>query len=520
MKLLRVWLVTLSLGFCFAARSQSDSMPASGWFDVRSYGAVPDGSTKSTEAVAKAIAAASAKGGGTIYFPPGVFLTGPIHLVSHISLYVDAGSVVKFSTNFDDYLPMVPSRWEGIEITNFSPLIYAQNAVGITIQGRGTLDGQGQAWWARLSEVRKMKPAVNNDKYAQEYNRLNPHPLVADSYKTLQLAFLRPPFIQPFNCTNVLIEGVTIINSPFWTVTPVYCDNLTVHAVVIQNPLSPNTDGIDPDSCSNVHISDCHISVGDDCIAIKSGRDADGRRVGRPAINHTIDNCTMLSGHGGVVIGSETSGGVKNISIANCVFDGTDRGIRIKSARGRGAYIEDVRVANIVMRNIRDEALVITTFYEKSSPEAVTERTPIFKNIHISGITGDARIAADLSGLTEMPLDGISITDFNINASTGIGMLDVKNVGLHNVTVNVKKGPLVVANHADGLELDGVRTFTGDASQVLAHLSSVKNVFIHGCSVPEASKIAIQVTQESVNQLQLEGNHFGKSFVPVIVKGE
>jgi polygalacturonase len=221
-----------------------------------------------------------------------------------------------------------------------------------------------------------------------------------------------------------------------------------------------------------------------------------------------------------VVIGSETSGGVKNISIANCVFDGTDRGIRIKSARGRGAYIEDIRVANIVMRNIRDEALVITTFYEKSNPETVTERTPVFRNIHINGVTGDARIAADLSGLTEMPLDDISISDFHIDANIGIGMVDVKNVGLHNVTINVKKGPVLVASHADGLEIDGLRTVSKDATQVLARLSSVKNVFIHGCSVFEASKEVIQVTQDSANQLQLEGNHFGKGVLPVIVKSE
>ena len=243
------------------------------------------------------------------------------------------------------------------------------------------------------------------DKWQQEFARLNPHPMVGGGYTTLAKGFLRPPFIQPYNCTNVLIEGVTIINSPFWTVTPLYCENVNVQSVVIHNPISPNTDGINPDSCRHVHISNCHISVGDDCITIKSGRDADGRRVGRPAEDYTICNCTMADGHGGVVIGSEMSGGVKNIAIANCIFDGTDRGIRIKSARGRGGVVEDVRVSNIVMRNIKEEAVIITTFYEKSEPEPVSERTPVFRNIRLSGLTGDAKNReAELSGLAELPL--------------------------------------------------------------------------------------------------------------------
>ncbi len=487
----------------------------SGFFNIRSFGAVADGRTKCTAAIAKAIETASASGGGTIYFPPGIFLTGPIHLRSHITLYLDAGAVVKFSTNFDDYLPMVPSRWEGIEVTNFSPLIYAHDAVGIAVQGRGTLDGQGQFWWKRMYDVRKQTNAAP-DKYQQEFKRLNPHPLVSESYKSLEMGFCRPPFFQPNNCTNVLVEGVTFINSPFWTVTPLYCEDVTIRAVTIQNPLSPNTDGINPDSCHDVHITDCHISVGDDCITIKSGRDADGRRVGRPAENYTISNCTMANGHGGVVIGSEASGGVKNITIANCIFDGTERGIRIKSARGRGGVIEDVRVSNIVMRNIKEEAVVITSFYEKSSVEPVTDRTPVFRNIRMSGLTGEAKIAVEMTGLEEMPLEGISLSDFKLDAITGISIMDAKDVSLRNLTINTVRGPVVKADRTVGLELDGIRTLKPHDQVPLFDLADVKNVFVHGCSTSAGMAESIRVSAKSAPELVLEGNNFGPSKVQIV----
>jgi len=202
-----------------------------------------------------------------------------------------------------------------------------------------------------------------------------------DYVNTLQRRFFRPPFIQPVRCKKVKIEGVKIINSPFWTVNPEFCDNVTIKGITIDNAPSPNTDGVNPESCRNVHISDCHISVGDDCITIKSGRDAQARRLGVPCENITITNCTMLSGHGGVVIGSEMSGSVRKVTISNCVFDGTDRGIRIKSTRGRGGVVEDIRVSNVVMSNIKQEAVVLNLKYSKMPAEPKSERTPIFRNV-------------------------------------------------------------------------------------------------------------------------------------------
>ncbi|MBV9122220.1 MAG: glycoside hydrolase family 28 protein, partial [Planctomycetes bacterium] len=486
-----VLLVVLS-----AASARAETAVPPGAYNVRAFGATADGRTKCTDALARTIGLAAAHGGGTIYFPAGVYLTGPIHLQSHITLYLDAGAVVKFSTDFDDYLPMVASRWEGTEVINFSPLIYARDAEDIALRGRGTLDGQGQAWWDNLGKVKRGDEASRSP-WQKEFLRRNAKVVASTHSPALDAGFLRPPFIQPYHCTNVLIEGVTVINSPFWTITPVYCENVTVHAVTIHNPRSPNTDGINPDSCRNVHITDCHISVGDDCITIKSGKDADGRRVGRPAENYTISNCTMADGHGGVVIGSETSGGVRNITISNCVFDGTSRGIRIKSARGRGGVIEDVRVSNIVMRHIQNEAVVITTFYEKSEPEPFSERTPVFRNIRLSGITGDAQVAGELTGLAEKPLEGISLTDVQLDAMTGFTITDAREVGFHQVVLNTDKGPALVADRTEGLELDGLRTSRPHDKTPVVELLNVKNVFVHGCTAAPHTDVFLRVRERA-----------------------
>ena len=327
-------------------------------YDVRSYGAVADGKTKATAAVKKAIDAAAAAGGGTVVFSGGTYLTGPIHLKSNITLFVDAGTVLKFSSDFDDYLPMVRSRWEGTEVVNFSPLIYGDKVENVAITGRGLIDGNGEPWWKMYRELKPQidKPTspATRSKWQQEFARLNTaRDDWPDDHRWLENGFLRPPLIQILDCKNLLISDVTIKNPPFWTINPVYCDGVNIRGIRIDNPEdSPNTDGIDPESSRNVHISDSYLSTGDDCIAIKSGRDAQGRKVGRPVENVTITNCTMVRGHGGVSIGSEMAGGARRIAVSNCVFQDTERGIRIKTTRGRGNVVEDVRVTNIVVRDL------------------------------------------------------------------------------------------------------------------------------------------------------------------------
>src|SRR6187549_1525516 len=365
------------------------------FYDVTKYGAKKDSSAKATAAIKKAIDAAVKAGGGTVYFPAGKYLTGPIHLRSNITILIDAGAELHFSDNFDDYLPMVESRYEGVDVFSFSPLFYAYRAENITIRGRGSINGHGKKWWAFVEGYKEGQP---RSKWQTIFDSLNRNILLPDDPRQMKRGFLRPPFIQPMYCKNILIEGITIINSPFWTVNPEFCENVTVNAVTINNPHSPNTDGINPESCKYVHISNCHISVGDDCITIKSGKDIPGRTRNMAAENYTITNCTMLSGHGGVVIGSEMSGGIKKITISNCIFDGTDRGIRIKTARGRGGIVEDIRVDNIIMKDIRDQAIVLDMEYARVSPEPVSERTPQFRNIRFSNITAYTNQAMYING--------------------------------------------------------------------------------------------------------------------------
>jgi polygalacturonase len=476
---------------------------AQDYYNVLRYGARNDSSRLATKAIAAAINAASKKGGGTIYFPAGKYLTGPIHLKSNIIILIDAGAELHFSDNFDDYLPMVPSRWEGTDVINFSPLFYAYKAENITITGRGLINGHGKKWWD-FSEG--YKDTMRRSKWQMEFDRQNKDIIRPDLPGMVERGFLRPPFIQPLFCKNVLVEGITIINSPFWTVNPEFCENVTVTGVTINNPKSPNTDGINPESCKYVHISNCHISVGDDCITIKSGKDRAGRKMAAPAENYTITNCTMLSGHGGVVIGSEMSGGVKKITISNCVFDGTDRGIRIKTARGRGGVVEEIRVDNILMKNIREQAIVLDMQYTRTSPEPVSERTPQFRNIHFSNITAQTNQAVFLNGLAEMPIEDISFSDIQFDAQTGITIREAKNIELHQVRVTTRQGPALTAENLTGLEVDGIKTLNPIKDVPLLSLVNVQNAYIHNCLPVSGTDLFISAKGNGTKDIVIKNN--------------
>jgi len=483
------------------------------FYDVREYGAAGSGQGKDTEAIRKAIDAAASAGGGTVYFPAGRYLTGAIQLKSNMTLYLDAGAVLKFSEDFEDYLPMVKSRWEGIECVNFSPCIYAYRAENIAIVGRGLIDGQGKAWWdfMRKARAEAANKKAEPSKWAKMFVEKNPDSPTKGRWEQMG-NFLRPPMIQPFECRNVRIEGVSLQNPPFWTINPVYCDNVTVTGISIKNPDdSPNTDGINPDSCRNVHISDCHISVGDDCITIKSGRDADGRRVGRPCENITVTNCTMLDGHGGVVIGSEMSGGVRKVVISNCIFDGTERGIRIKTTRGRGGAVEDIRVSNVVMSNITRTPFDLNMFYEKAPPEPVSERTPALRNMHFSGvIVRGAPAAGYMLGLEEMPIENVTFTNVNIDAEKGFSCTDARSIAFHDVRINTKKGPALICENIAGLEIEGFQTLAPHDGAVV-DLKNVADAFIHGCRAVPGTQTFLQVRGEKSRDILLQGNDLRKA---------
>jgi len=475
------------------------------FYDVTKYGAKKDSSAKATASISKAITAASKAGGGTVYFPAGKYLTGPIHLKSNITIFIDAGAELHFSDNFDDYLPMVESRYEGVDVKSFSPLFYAYKAENITIRGRGLINGHGKKWWDFVEGYKKDQP---RSKWQYMFDSLNKKILLPDDPRQMTRGFLRPPFIQPMYCKNVLIEGITIINSPFWTVNPQFCENVTITGVTINNPPSPNTDGINPESCRYVHISDCHISVGDDCITIKSGKDIPGRTKAAPAQNYTITNCTMLSGHGGVVIGSEMSGGVKNIVISNCIFDGTDRGIRIKTTRGRGGTVEDIRIDNIIMKNIRDQAFVMDMEYSRTEKEPVSERTPRIRNIRISNVTAYTKEAALINGLEEMFVEDISFNDIWMQAETGFVIKKAKNIELHNVIVNVQRGSAVLTDNTIQVELDAVKTNNPLPGIPVISVNNTENLLIRNCRPVAGTDLFLQLKGNKTNHVLLNANSF------------
>lgn len=418
--------------------------------NICNFGAVGDGQTKNTKIFKKAIEECEKQGGGTIYVPAGVYLTGPIQLRSNITLYIESGAVLKFSQDTNDY-PLVYTRWEGEEQEVYSPLIWAENAENVCVIGFGTIDGQGMLWW--------------------------------QLHKNKDLKYPRPRTICFYKSRNITIEGIKIINSPSWTINPIECENITIHNVKIQNPYdSPNTDGINPESCKGVRISNCYIDVGDDCVTLKSGTEDCKERI--PCENITITNCIMAHGHGGVVIGSEMSGGVRNVVISNCIFEGTDRGIRIKTRRGRGGIVEDIRVSNIVMKNVICPFAFYMYYHcgkggkEKrvwdKSPYPVDSTTPIVRRIYISDVVvREARSAAGfLYGLAEMPIEDVVFSNVTIEmadsaapelpammshlepmAKRGFILNTVNNARFMNVSVNNQEGVAFEFNNCKGVEL-------------------------------------------------------------------
>lgn len=334
--------------------------------DVKNYGVVDDGTTLATAAIQKAVDTCAAEGGGKVVIPPGRYLIGPISLKSHVQIELEPGAVLLGSTNISDY-QAIDGRWEGVERKVYASLFTGHDLESVSITGRGVIDGRGAVWWAANRQTGALR------------NRMGIKGREPENPPEAPLRWPRPRVINLYHCTNVLVRDVTLLNSPAWTVHPVYCRNVTLDNLTIINPSnSPNTDAIDPDSCQDVRISNCHFDVGDDCIVIKSGYNEDGRRVGIPCENILVNNCTFAHGHGGVVIGSEMSGSVRNVTVANCVFDGTQRGLRVKTSLGRGGVVENFRASNLVMRNITDAPSPSPppTIVKPKRPWAVRHRTP------------------------------------------------------------------------------------------------------------------------------------------------
>jgi polygalacturonase len=468
----------------------------SGWTNIKDKGADPTGKIKCTKVINDIITSLSAKGGGTLLFPAGTFLTGPIIMKSNITLWLDAGAVVKFSDDFDDYLPMVQSRWEDVRVKNFASQVYAYQCENISIRGRGHFEGLGKKWW---DFMRTAASQQTPSKWQEIFKKENEALLSKNSYIRAKNNFLRPPMITTYECKNVLIEGVSFSNPPFWTIMPAFTDNLTITGITIENPSnSPNTDGIDPSSCKNVHISNCHITVGDDCIVIKSGRDEDGREAASPTENITITNCTMLRGHGGVVIGSEMSGGVKRGAITNCIFEGTDRGIRLKTMRGRGGVIEDLLVSNIVMNNMINEGVLITLRYQNSAPEPLSERTPACNNVRISGIIqkGGTRPVA-IYGLEERDITQVSISNMESTTRRGILVENGSGINFHDMKMDIQEGSALEAKDSKKITWDKIAVTNAQADVPLIKLTNCNDVVITNCYLPGNYPVLINEDEKS-----------------------
>jgi polygalacturonase len=403
-------------------------------FKITDYGAAADGKTDCTAAFEKAITAANKAGGGRVVVPAGTYLSGAIHLKSNVNLYVSQDAVIKFSTDPDKYLPAVRVRFEGIECINYSPPVYAYEQENIAITGKGTLDGQGseENWWPW-----NLKGLDSSD--IKQLNNYGRDGVPVETRVFGRGHYLRPNMIVPYKCKNILIEDVTIKNSPMWHVNLVLSQNITVRRVKIIGH-GPNNDGCNPDSCKDVLIEDCFLDNGDDCVTIKSGRNNDGRRVNVPCENIVVRDCRMKDGHGGVVLGSEMSAGVRNVFIENCKMDSPNlrQALRIKSNAQRGGFIENIYMRNVEIGEVNEAIFNINFYYDEAENGPYL---PTVRNINIENVTGwKSKYVLFLRGFSSTP----SITDIYIRNCSFNFVQDadvisgVEKIVFENVKVNAR----------------------------------------------------------------------------------
>lgn len=462
-------------------------------FYITKFGAKNDGITLNTAAINSAINECNRKGGGVVVVPAGLWLTGPVELKSNVNLHLQKNALLQFTDDFSQY-KLVPGNWEGLaQMRNQSPLS-ATNATNIAITGFGIIDGNGDAWRMvkkdKLTETQwKAKIAsggvLSEDKktwYPSEKSVAgsklkNPGEIIpgktSEFYESVK-DFLRPNLLVFTGCKKVLLEGVTFQNSPAWCLHPLMCEDLTVRNVYAKNPwYAQNGDGIDVESCKNVLIENSTFDVGDDGICIKSGRDEAGRKRGMPTENLIARNCTVYHAHGGFVIGSEMSGGAKNLYIENCTFIGTDIGLRFKTTRGRGGIVEDIYVNNIAMKDIVGEAILFDMYYAAQDPIAlvgekreppkvetlpVTEGTPQFRNFYIKNVVcNGAGKAIFVRGLPEMNIKNIVLEDMVLQAKQGLDMTEGSDITLKNIQLVTKEvDPVMNVHNSQNITLDKI----------------------------------------------------------------
>jgi len=421
-------------------------------FLITDFGAIGDGKFDCHTAYQSAIAACAKAGGGKVVTPAGRWLVnGPIHLLSNVNLHLEKSATIAFSNNPQDYLPVVMTRFEGTEVMNYSPLIYAFEQNNIAITGEGVIDGQAgpSKWWnwkghwGEENETGWSKGDPDQIKDVEKLGQLAETDVPPQKRIFGKGHFLRPSFVQPNRSQNVLIEGVKFVNSPMWVINPVLCSNVTVRGVTVESH-GPNNDGCNPESCRNVLIENCVFNTGDDCIAIKSGRNRDGRRLATPSENIIIRGCTMKDGHGGVVLGSEMSGGIRNIFVEDCKMSSPhlERAIRLKSNSLRGGYLENLFVRNIEVGEVSKAVVSINLQYWGESGEYF----PTVRNIFVENVSSQkSQFPLYLVGLPDQPIKSVTL----------------KNCRFHNAA---KPSVIEHVDHLDFQDVSQSRSQRNDAS--------------------------------------------------------
>jgi len=458
---------------------------------IKDFGGVSGGKVKNTEAFKKAMDALVKKGGGKLVVPRGIWLTGPIVLQSNINLHIEDGAFITFSKDKGDY-PLVDVSFEGLNTIRCQSPISARNATNIAITGKGVIDGNGDAWRAvkkgKLAETEWKKfvasggivsadgktwyPSESYKKGFESSSSFNVPDKISKSELESVKDFLRPVMVSIVGCDKVLLDGPTFQNSPAWNLHPLMSSNIILKNLTVRNPwYSQNGDGVDLESCKNVLIYDNTFDVGDDAICIKSGKDEDGRKRNMPTENVIIKNNVVYHGHGGFVIGSEMSGGARNIHVSDCTFIGTDIGLRFKTTRGRGGVVENIYVKNIDMVNIPTQTIGFNMFYEGASPVledgqnaegnkvpekvfAVDEKTPIFRNIYFKNINAvNSYEAVAINGLAEMNIKNIVIEDSQFDTKKALTIVDADGIILKNVKLKYSEGTGAVVYNSKNVDL-------------------------------------------------------------------
>ncbi|WP_276381318.1 glycoside hydrolase family 28 protein [Flavobacterium sp. H4147] len=416
-------------------------------YNINDFGAVADGKTLNTQAFQKAIQTCASNGGGKVLVPNGKYLTGAIHLESNVNLHLEDQAEILFSLNPKDY-PIVHTSWEGTEVMNYSPLIYAKNKTNVAITGKGTLNGQADNtnWWiwsgGKNYGWKKGIPSQNDPQNREVLVDMAERGTPVNERVFGEGRYLRPNFIEFFECNTVLVKDITVINAPFWILHPIKTNNMIIDGVTV-NSHGPNNDGCDPEYSQNIIIKNCTFNTGDDCIAIKAGRDADGRRVAIPSKNIIVQNCKMIDGHGGVVIGSEISAGVNNVFVENCVMDSPnlDRAIRIKTNSKRGGIIEDFFVRNLEVGTVKECVLKLNMFYNVYGSQT-GNFIPTIRNIHLENVNvkNGGKYSIWAEGYEQSPVENITLKNVKIEKVDSIYLLkNVKNLKFNNTYINGNK---------------------------------------------------------------------------------